>query len=75
MKNFTDKLNWMNINELNTLWSCINALSQDFTDASDDETSEKLDNILDTIMEHIEYREAETEQVKAMEDAELNKYN
>lgn len=74
MKNFTDKLNWMNINELNTLWSCINALSQDFTDAGDDKTSEKLDNILDTIMEHIGYREAEMEALHDMEEAERNKF-
>ena len=74
MNNVIDKLNTLNINELNTVWSFINALSEDFTTAGDDAISEKLDALLDTIMEHIEYREAEMEAIHDMEEAERNKF-
>ena len=36
--------------------------------------SEKLDALLDTIMEHVEYREAEMEALHDMEEAERNKF-
>lgn len=74
MNNVIDKLNTLNINELNTVWSFMNALSEDFTTAGEDAISEKLDELLDTIMEHIEYREAEMEAIHAMEEAERNKF-
>ena len=71
MNNTIDKLNTLNINELNTVWSFINSLSADFDAAGD---SEKLDALLDTIMEHVEYREAEMEALHDMEEAERNKF-
>ena len=73
MNNTIDKLNALNINELNTVWSFINSVSEDFNEAGEDAISEKLDALLDTIMEHIEYREAEMEAIHDMEEAERNK--
>lgn len=74
LNNTIDKLNTLNINELNTVWSFINSISEDFTAAGEDAISEKLDELLDTIMEHIEYREAEMEALHEMEEAERNKF-
>ena len=74
MNNTIDKLNALNINELNTVWSFINSVSEDFTAAGEDAISEKLDALLDTIMEHIEYREAEMEAIHDMEEAECNRF-
>lgn len=74
MNNTIDKLNALNINELNTVWSFINSVSEDFHEAGEDAISEKLDALLDTIMEHIEYREAEMEAIHDMEEAERNKF-
>ena len=74
MNNTIDKLNTLNINELNTVWSFINSISADFDAAGEDAISEKLDTLLDTIMEHIEYREAEMEAIHEMEEAERNKF-
>ena len=74
MNNTIDKLNTLNINELNTIWSFINSISADFDAAGEDAISEKLDALLDTIMEHIEYREAEMEALHDMEEAERNKF-
>lgn len=70
MNNTIDKLNALNINELNTVWSFINSVSEDFTAAGEDAISEKLDELLDTIMEHIEYREADMEALHNMEERE-----
>ena len=74
MNNTIDKLNTLNINELNTVWSFINSISADFDAAGEDAISEKLDTLLDTIMEHIEYREAEMEAIHEMEEAERNRF-
>lgn len=74
MNNTIDKLNALNINELNTVWSFINSVSEDFSEAGEDAISEKLDALLDTIMEHIEYREAEMEAIHDMEETERNKF-
>lgn len=74
MNNTIDKLNTLNVNELNTVWSFINSISADFDAAGEDAISEKLDALLDTIMEHIEYREAEMEALHDMEEAERNKF-
>ena len=74
MNNTIDKLNTLNINELNTVWSFINSISADFDEAGEDAISEKLDDLLDTIMEHIEYREAEMEALHEMEEAERNRF-
>ena len=77
MNNTIDKLNTLNINELNTVWSFINSVSADSDAAGEDAISEKLDALLDTIMEHIEYieyREAEMEALHDMEEAERNKF-
>ena len=74
MNNTIDKLNTLNINELNTVWSFINSVSEDFSAAGEDAISEKLDALLDTIMEHIEYRETEMEAIHEMEEAERNKF-
>lgn len=74
MNNTIDKLNTLNINELNTVWSFINNVSEDSTAAGEDAISEKLDALLDTIMEHIEYREAEMEAIHDMEEVERNRF-
>lgn len=74
MNNTIDKLNTLNINELNTVWSFINSISADFDAAGEDAISEKLDTLLDTIMEHIEYREAEMEAIHDMEEVERNRF-
>ena len=74
MNNTIDKLNTLNINELNTVWSFINSISADFDAAGEDAISEKLDTLLDTIMEHIEYREAEMEAIHEMGEAERNRF-
>lgn len=72
MTNLEDTLNTLNINELNTVWKVLNNISEDFTENGDDDTSEKLDEILDKIQEHISYREAEMEAVKEAEEREAN---
>lgn len=74
LNNTIDKLNTLNINELNTVWSFINSVSEDFTAAGENAISEKLDELLDTIMEHIEYREAEMEAIHEMEETERNRF-
>lgn len=74
MNNLEDALNTLNINELNTVWKVLNDTSEDFTENGDDDTSEKLDEILDKIQEHIAYREAEMEAIKEEEEREANKF-
>ena len=74
MNNLEDALNTLNINELNTVWKVLNDISEDFTENGDDDTSEKLDEILDKIQEHIAYREDEMELIKEEEEREANKF-
>lgn len=74
MNNLEDALNTLNINELNTVWKVLNNISEDFTESGDDDTSEKLDEILDKIQEHIAYREDEMERIKEEEEREANKF-
>lgn len=74
MNNTINRLNTLNINELNTVWSFINSVSEDFHEAGEDAISEKLDELLDTIMEHIDYREVDMEALHDMEEAERNKF-
>lgn len=74
MNNLEDALNTLNINELNTVWKVLNNISEDFTENGDDDTSEKLDEILDKIQEHIACREDEMERIKEEEERESNKF-
>lgn len=74
MNNLENVLNTLNINELDTVWKVLNDISEDFTKNSDDDTSEKLDEILDKIQEHIAYREDEMERIKEEEEREANKF-
>ena len=74
MSNLENVLNTLNINELDTVWKVLNDISEDFTKNSDDDASEKLDEILDKIQEHITYRENEMERIKEEEEREANKF-
>lgn len=74
MSNLENVLNTLNINELDTVWKVLNDISEDFTKNSDDDASEKLDEILDKIQEHIAYRENEMERIKEEEEREANKF-
>lgn len=74
MNNLENVLNTLNINELDTVWKVLNNISEDFTKNSDDDTSERLDEILDKIQEHIAYREDEMERIKEEEGREANKF-
>lgn len=74
MNNLENVLNTLNINELDTVWKVLNNISEDFTKNSDDDTSERLDEILDKIQEHIAYREDEMERIKEEEEREANKF-
>lgn len=74
MNNLENVLNTLNINELDTVWKVLNDISEDFTKNSDDDASEKLDEILDKIQEHIAYRENEMERIKEEEEREANKF-
>ena len=74
MNNLENVLNTLNINELDTVWRVLNNISEDFTKNSDDDTSERLDEILDKIQEHIAYREDEMERIKEEEEREANKF-
>lgn len=74
MNNLEDVLNTLNINELNTVWKILNNISEDFTESGDDDASEKLDEILDKIQEHIAYREDEMERIREEEEREANKF-
>lgn len=74
MNNLENVLNTLNINELDTVWKVLNNISEDFTKNSNDDTSERLDEILDKIQEHIAYREDEMERIKEEEEREANKF-
>ena len=74
MNNLENVLNILNINELDIVWRVLNDISEDFTKNGDDDTSEKLDEILDKIQKHIAYREDEMERIKEEEEREANKF-
>ena len=74
MNNLEDALNTLNINELNTVWKVLNNISEDFSENGYDSISEKLDEILDKIYDHIAYREDEMERIKEEEEREANKF-